>query len=438
MADHKQFDTIVVGAGPGGIAAAVTAAESGLAVALVDDNPAPGGQIWRASASKPKDREAASWFRRLAGAKNISHFFGTRILDRLAPQTLLAEQRGKPLHLGFGSLILATGAREWFVPFPGWTSPGVFGAGGIQALVKNGFDVRGKRIIVAGSGPLLLAVADGMRQAGAAVPLIAEQTSKTQLRRFALSLIQSPLKLLSAAAFRAKLLGTTYVTDCYPIKAERVNDKLRVTLRKNDGRSPLKDETHECDYLAVGFGLVPNVELASALGCEIIEDINVGAAVRVDQALRTSRPEIFAVGESTGVGGIEKAIVEGRIAALITAERFSDADRLRIAHRKTLDFARRLQSAFALRPELFALADDETIVCRCEDVTLGEIRGKISMRDAKLQTRCGMGPCQGRVCGPTVRRILQATDMQVRPPIFSAPIGAFLASSDVSPKKSAE
>ena len=179
---------LVVGAGPAGLAAAYRAAQSGLRVTVVDDNPAAGGQIWRGEQAKPASPEAQAWFERIRSV-DIQFINGARVFQQPRRERLLAETSRRRLRVElFKSLILATGARERFLPFPGWTLPNVMGAGGLQALVKTGLPIEGKRVVVAGSGPLLLAVAAYLRGHGAEVLLIAEQASSMRLARFGLGL----------------------------------------------------------------------------------------------------------------------------------------------------------------------------------------------------------------------------------------------------------
>jgi NADPH-dependent 2,4-dienoyl-CoA reductase/sulfur reductase-like enzyme len=150
-------DVLVVGAGPAGMAAAYRAAQSGVRVAVVDDNFAAGGQIWRGEQAKPSSREAQAWFERIRSVE-IQLISGARVFEQPTEGTLLAETPEGVCELSYTSLVLATGARERFLPFPGWTLPNAMGAGGLQALVKTGLPVEGKRVVVAGSGPLLLAI----------------------------------------------------------------------------------------------------------------------------------------------------------------------------------------------------------------------------------------------------------------------------------------
>ncbi|MEO8408278.1 MAG: FAD/NAD(P)-binding oxidoreductase, partial [Oxalobacteraceae bacterium] len=147
-----HFDIVIVGAGPAGLAAAQAAAGAGKTIAVIDDNPQAGGQIWRGGPQHSGDKRAAQLWSALTNTKNVRFFHSAKVLLRSAPRALLVETPDAVLTLHYAKLILATGARERLLPFPGWTLPGVFGAGGMQALAERGFPVAGKRIVVAGSG----------------------------------------------------------------------------------------------------------------------------------------------------------------------------------------------------------------------------------------------------------------------------------------------
>jgi len=395
-------DVLVVGAGPAGLAAAWRVAKSGLRVSVVDDNPAAGGQIWRGEEAKPSSAEAQQWFERIRSV-DIQMINGARVFQQPEAGILLAETSEGVCELKYESLVLATGARERFLPFPGWTLPNVMGAGGFQALVKTGLPIDGKRVVVAGSGPLLLAVAAYLRGRGAEVLLIAEQASSLQLARFGIGLAS---KSSQAFALKRQLKGVPYRSGCWVVAA-RGEEKLEsVTLVRGGKRWELA-----CDYLACGFHLVPNLELAELLGCAI-----ENGRVRVDEFQQTNVSQIYSAGEATGIGGLELSLVEGEIAGLAAAGKRDEARKLfpiRDKHRK---FADLLNRTFALRDELKHLAAPETIVCRCEDVTLERLKTHRSWRAAKLQTRCGMGPCQGRVCGGAVEFLFGWRAESVRPP----------------------
>jgi len=407
----SAYDVVVVGAGPAGLAGACRAAQSGARTVIVDDNPRPGGQIWRAAGSAPP--AALRWIR-LAESSGVEMLSGARIFAAPQDHRLALETLDGEVEIQYRSLILATGARERFLPFPGWTLPNVMGAGGLQALAKGGLPVDGKKIIVAGSGPLLLAVAHYMRAHGADVRLIAEQAHGALLRRFAFSLASKPGKLLQAGWLRTTLLGVPYCTATWPVRADGRGKLESVTLSAN-GRL----WTEPCDYLACGFGLLPNTELAVLLGCRLGE-----TGVSVDEDQRTTVTDILAAGEITGIGGLDLSLVEGEIAGYAAAGKADQGRALRVRREAERGFARALEQAFALRPELRHLPEDQTFVCRCEDVSLGRVRACTSWREAKLQTRCGMGPCQGRICGGAVEFLLGWKSESVRPPILPARISS--------------
>ena len=193
-------------------------AESGARVAVVDDNPAAGGQIWRGGAEHSPSTEASEWHARLARA-NVSLIYGAKVVARESADVLVAETWERTLKLKFAKLVIATGARERFLPFPGWTLPGVMGAGGLQALVKSGLSVSGKRVVIAGSGPLLLAVAEYLRRAGAEIILIAEQAPAGRVRGFAARLFFHPAKFWQAIRLRRALGGVPYHFGMWPVAA---------------------------------------------------------------------------------------------------------------------------------------------------------------------------------------------------------------------------
>jgi len=407
----SDYDVVIAGAGPAGLAAACRAAQSGARTVIVDDNPRPGGQIWRAAHKPPP--AAARWIR-LAETHRVEILSGARVFAAPEPGRLALETLDRELEIEYRSLILATGARERFLPFPGWTLPNIMGAGGLQALAKSGTPVAGKKIIVAGSGPLLLAVADYMRSHGADVRLIAEQADGAALRRFAAGLVSKPAKLAQAAWLRASLLGVPYCTATWPVRADG-RDKLESVTLSARGRQ----WTEPCDYLACGFGLIPNLELAALLGCRLGD-----TGVAVDENQRTSVEAVFAAGEITGIGGLDLSLVEGEIAGYAAAGKPEQAQPLHARRDVERRFAAALDRTFALRRELRDLPSDQTFVCRCEDVTLARVRACSGWREAKLQTRCGMGPCQGRICGGAVDFLFGWKAESVRPPILPARISS--------------
>ena len=405
--DRSTTDVLIVGGGPAGMSAALAASmRSDFRVTIIDDNPMLGGQIWRGELGKIRSSEALELItaldeRRIHVVNNASVFAADA-------DALLIETAMGPLQIEYRKLILATGARERFLPFPGWTLPNVFGAAGLQALVKGGMSVENKRVVVSGTGPLLLVVADYIRSKGAKVLAICEQTSNRKLDRFALGLLRTPAKLAQGVALRGRLRGVPYYKNSWVVSARGSSELQGVTITRFRETAFL-----DCDLLECGFHLVPNIELAELLGCRMADGF-----VKVDEHQQTSRPAVFCAGEPTGIGGVEASIVEGKIAGYAATDQQDRAYRLFGAREKTTAFANALDRTFELRGELKKLAAVSTVVCRCEDVQYGKLREFTDFRTAKLQTRCGMGSCQGRVCGTAVDFLFGWKDRSVRPPIF--------------------
>jgi NADPH-dependent 2,4-dienoyl-CoA reductase/sulfur reductase-like enzyme len=400
-------EVVVVGGGPAGIAAAVHAAEAGARTLLVEEQARPGGQVWRHRGEPPP--AARRWLERLArsGAAVLS---GATVVDA-AGRELVVEHGGRARRVAFGRLVLATGARELFLPFPGWTLPGVVGVGGAQALLKAGARFDGARVVVAGSGPLLLAVAAALRRAGARVVGITEQAPLARLAFFGVGLWREPRKLVEGLGYAAALAGVPFRAGAWV--REAVGREAVGGVLVTDGR---RQRRWDCDVLACGFGLVPSLELPRLLGCETTAD-----GVVVDVSQQTSVPGVYAAGELLGIAGADRALTTGAIAGLAAASRPVPPALARRRLRES-GFARRLAGAFAPREELLALARPDTIVCRCEDVPLGRLGAAASIREAKLHTRAGMGPCQGRVCGSLLSALRGLPADSVRSPLVPVPL----------------
>ncbi|MFH7042311.1 FAD-dependent oxidoreductase [Paucibacter sp. JuS9] len=399
-----QADVLVVGAGPAGMAAVRALLKAGRQVIWIDKQDRPGGQIWRGG-------PPPAW-QHMTDLPGLTLLGSHVVIAADGPSALVLHDTAQDLALRAEApqLLLATGARERMLPFPGWTLPGVTGAGGLQALVKGGWPVARKRVVLAGSGPLLLAAADTLKASGGQVLAVVEQARPVALAGFAARL---PLgKVAQALNLRWRLRGTPYLHGAWVQKA--YGDA------RLEGVSLSNGQQLACEALGIGFGLLPNTELAALLGCALRD-----GAISVDVQMQTSVKGIFAAGECTGIGGVEKSMLEGARAAQAMLGRTASRTR---QHAQALAFGRALQSSFDLRPELLKLADARTLVCRCEDVNLGELKGCSSWRDAKLQTRCGMGACQGRVCGGIANELFGWRDAPGLPraPLQPVPIHVLL------------
>ncbi|HET9106155.1 MAG TPA: FAD-dependent oxidoreductase [Steroidobacteraceae bacterium] len=412
-----RYDVLVVGAGPGGLEAARTAAAHGARVGVADMQPRSGGQVWRHDVRRGAPRAARAAAAALA---HVDQHFGCQVIDGDRGELLLEHERGA-LRARFDRLILATGARELLLPFPGWTLPGVTGAGGLQALVKQGLPVDGKHAVVAGSGPLLLAAAATLHSHGARVLGIFEQASAQAVSAFARRLWRWPARAAQAARLRLALHGVDYHF-AHVVSAAYGEDAVRsVAIEDHAGRQQRID----CDLLAVGYGLVPNVELAALLGCAL-EPLGAHQRVRVDALQRTTVANIYAAGEVCGIGGLQAARLEGAIAAHTALGDLRSAHRLHASRERARRFAEAVTKSFGLGPRVRALAGPDTIVCRCEDVPLSALQGFTESRAAKLATRCGMGACQGRICGAALAELFQFVPAPPRAPLFPARLGSLV------------
>ncbi|MEZ0068687.1 NADPH-dependent 2,4-dienoyl-CoA reductase/sulfur reductase-like enzyme [Streptacidiphilus sp. MAP12-20] len=453
------FDLAVIGAGPAGLAGAVAAAERGLRVALLDSAPRPGGQFYRQPAAE------------LAAERPQALHHGwaafARLVRRLGPVEHLAEhhvwsvtaepERGWRVHALTGpdqrqaraltahQVLFATGAHERQLPFPGWTLPGVVAAGGAQAMLKAGLVLPGRRTVVAGSGPLLLAVAASLVKAGGRVPLVVEAAGYLGYAGGARVLAANPGKLLEGAQHGALLLRhCVLLRPRTAVVAAHGDERVEaVTLARLDADwrpLPGTERRVACDSVAIGHGLVPQLELPLELGCRTVRMPDGSPALDVDDRQRTSVPGLWAAGESTGVGGVQLALAEGELAGRAIAGETASPRALLRTRARLRAFAELMSAQHAPGPGWDAWLDDATEVCRCEEVTAAEIREAVTelgagdQRTVKLLTRAGMGWCQARMCGPAVSRLCGAADdgAPTRPLASPVPLG-LLAGSDVEP-----
>lgn len=416
-------DLVIVGAGPAGLAAARAAADAGVRVLLLDMMAAAGGRVWAGAAAQPqRDRLVVE-----LAARGVSCLHQTRVVAS-TPGRLLVERRDdqgdtQPLWIAYERLLLCTGARELQLPFAGWTLPGVVAAGGLQLMIKSGLSLAGRRVVVAGTGPLLLAAAASARRAGAQVLCVAEQAPAQRLRRFVRQLRRHPGRLWQAAALRAALASTPY----------RCGWRLqRAVAEGGDGGGWVngvvlldaagREHGLPCDLLAVSHSLTPELELASLLGCRLQRQAGQPAGVCIDEFGATSVPGIYAAGESTGVGGQHKALLEGRVAGLASAGRLDAARRLLPRLARERRYALALHEAFFPRRAESPQPSPGTLVCRCEDVPWSALAGCGSWREARLLQRCGMGHCQGRGCAPALSLHKGWTQADERPPLLPASV----------------
>lgn len=455
-------DLLIVGAGPAGMAAAVAARQQGLSVRVVDDQPAPGGQIWRSIetvAATPRLTRLGEAYG--AGAASAAAFRQSGAVYEPGAQLWQIEpgirafvtHDGRASSVTADALILATGAQERPVPFPGWTLPGVLTVGAAQILLKTSDAVPEKPVWIAGCGPLPLLYMTQLLAAGGQIAGFLDTTPRGRLGASLLHLAQGLSQLSDLAKglswdFKLRRAGFPIIRHVTEIAAEGDERIERLRYRTSDGHSG----EVPAEVLLVHEGVVPNVHAPLSLGCRMdwqpAQQCYVPA---LDVWGETSQPKIFVAGDGAGIGGAQAAELRGRIAALriaAQAGRITDskAEELAAGERRALKRALALRpfldAYYAPRAQVFA-PPDETVVCRCEEVTAGDLRaravkGRPGPNQLKAFTRAGMGPCQGRQCGYTISHIVAAAQnrpveevgfYRIRPPLKPVTLGE-LASLD--------
>jgi len=423
-------DVVVLGAGPAGVPAALTAADAGASVTVIDANARPGGQYHRQlpddfAVSRPGAlhhgwRKASADLAAFTAHPRIDHVSGTRawLVEPADDRVLVHTTGARRATFGGRALVLATGATERVLPFPGWDLPGVMTVGAAQALIKGQGVRPGRRVLLAGTGPLLLASASTLLGAGTEVAAVLDANGPATWMAAAGAGLRTPGRTLEAAGYLADLARhrVPYRANRAVVRVGGDGQVERATVATIDDAwriVPGTEATYEVDAVCVSYGFTPDVGIAAALGCEL----TIEQAVWVDAGQRTSIERVLAAGELTGVAGASVAALEGRVAgavaavaAVATGHTVDHTEVRRDVRRR--DRERRAAHALArvasIRDGWTTWLDDETIICRCEEVPFGRVRDAIAelgardVRSVKMTTRCGMGLCQAAVCGPTV------------------------------------
>lgn len=436
----KEFDLVIIGGGPAGISAATEAARLGASVAIIDENSRLGGKVFQHAGIYPVTGSADKIERRIGDRilkdfeqvrEKVSVYLNTTVWDFIDKKTVslyTAKNRGREEKQIIGKkLIIVEGAFERVIPFLGWTLPGVFSIGALNALAKEGI-LPGERFLVAGSGPLQLVVADHLINAGATIAGIIDAASSTETASTAFSSLTS----IGSQRLRA---GFDHIQNIrkhkIPIyrahaiaKASGINEVEKATIIGVD-RSwrPIKgtEKVLTVDTVAYGFGLIPSTTLTRLCGCRHTYDAHLGYwRVEHSDRMETSIAGVFVAGDGRTIKGYEAAIEEGRVAATEAAVQLGhigrgEADQALASSLKKLKQFRRfgqiIDAISAIRPGILEILSDDTIICRCEEVTLGMIAsavadGAVDVNDVKRRTRLGMGHCQGRICGQLINELI--------------------------------
>lgn len=457
-------DLVVVGAGPAGLRAAIEAVRAGLSVVVLDENPRPGGQIFRQLPEPFSviDRRAlGSEFARGQGLLGelqglpIRFLLNAVVWGMFEDGVLEVVQGERGLRIRAESVVLATGAYDRPVPLPGWTLPGVLTAGGAQTILKGQRMLPGRRILMAGTGPLQLVVASQLAKAGADIVAVAEAVPTTAVIRHAAALLRAWPIARDGVRYRWNLLRhrVPWVAPAVLVHVEGRSEVERATIARADPDwRPISgtERTFEVDTVCVGYGLVPSIEMSRLLGCSLRFDPMADVWVpERNEDFETTVPGIFAVGDGAGVAGAAVAAEEGRIAGLAVARALGrltqDQTARRMAParrhlRRLAPFRAAMETVYQIRPGLHELATGDTIICRCEERTAVELESAIAegvqcLDHLKAWTRAGMGPCNGRMCGLPTAHLLSrhlGNDMttlgwyRARPPVKPVPVSALI------------
>ena len=422
--------TIIVGGGPSGMSAAVEIARAGGDAIIIDSNPRLGGQYWRHAPVAKFSHDGERFFalqEEINRHPGIEVRAGTQVWRASYQEGVATVWLNDGTSLTSETLLVATGAYDRSLPFPGWDLPGSMTAGGAQAILKASGALLGRAVFIAGTGPFLLPVAASLVEAGVKVLGVLEAN---RVNGWVNHLGAIDLRKMKDAARYFKILSAAKVPIRmgYAIIEARGDGHIEeVVIAKVDRNFTVRPgtvEVHKCDAIATGWGFTPDLTIAHSLGVSTdVHPIDRSVVVHVDAFQESSQHGIFAAGESTGVGGVDLALTEGRVAGIAiavqrglisTVEAKNRSVGLASERTKIRKFADALLSVYKIREGWRSWLNPETILCRCEEVTFKQVRnvvhdlGASDVRTAKLLSRCGMGMCQGRVCGRMVADVIGA------------------------------
>ncbi|CAO3460079.1 SoxB-like sarcosine oxidase, subunit beta related [Azospirillum argentinense] len=465
--EERTPDLLVLGAGPAGLAAAEAAARRGAEVVVLDERPQSGGQYFKPLApSHHADRPTDRQFRagralvdaaRLAGATIVQE---ATVWGAHAPDEVVAVVAGRETVYRPRRLVIASGAYERPAPFAGWTLPGVMTTGAGQTLARAYRVAPGRRVVIAGNGPLNLQLACGLVEGGVTVAAVLESAprpSPAQWRALWTAVRSAPSLIGDGARYllRLRRAGVPVLWSHGIVAAEGAAEgterleRVRYAPLGADGAPRLGESvTVAADALCLGYGFIPSTEIARALGCaHRLVDRHLGyLATETAEDGATSLPGVFAVGDGVDLGGSKVAQARGTLAGIAAATQlgFADTDpeqarRARTDLRRAEGFQAALWSIYQAPPPRLDAVPDEAVLCRCEEVTFGQVRAEIaaghdSLAALKRNTRLGMGRCQGRYCAATAALLLEqatgrprAADQYLAPrlPAKPTPAGAF-------------
>ena len=464
-----QYDVIIVGAGMAGLAAAEVLTGTGIATLVVDENPHAGGQLlrriegrkkWSPDAMKPKGFALAQIIKEAAAdpGSNLDLISQAQVLGIFQEHQVQILFQGKVREVRAEYILLATGARERYLPFKGWTLPGVMSLGAAQILMKSSGILPARETLIAGTSPLQMALAGEILSNGGKVRAILDENPAQENFQFLPLARRHWAKALEGGWYTARLAAARvphrHRTRIKEALGETELEAVVTVKTDRKGRAvPGSEETIETKALAVGYGFVPNVELAVQAGCRLIHDAARGGWImETDEDLTASQTHILAAGEVTGVAGVKKSWVEGRLAGLTLKDRLGkvptgqrgelekERRQLKAERSHQEAYGRFLNRLCRLPRAAYEEINDAAVICRCEGVTMATLKQRVAQgfdtpTALKRSSRTGMGRCQGRICGPVIQEVLAALNPGVpiagakpalRSPVKNTPIAAYL------------
>jgi NADPH-dependent 2,4-dienoyl-CoA reductase/sulfur reductase-like enzyme len=455
----RERSVAIVGAGPAGMGAAVEAGGAGALVTLIDSGSRWGGQYWRHRRSLQSDPDLYHDMQVYEGLSRRLHELQDSGRLRHLPShhvwAVRADERGVQVSavdrtdpeqlvevtVDADRLILATGTYDRPVPFPGWDLPGVMTVGAAQALLKGSGVLVGRRVLVAGTGPFLLPVAAALVKRGATVVGVHEANHPLGWLPHMRAVVSVPARIGEATGYLATLArhGIRVRNRSMVVAAhgtDQVESVTTVRLDRDGNPRAGTEREHEVDTVAVSYGFAIQSELPLQVGCAMDVTSDGTLATTIDEVQATTMQHVYAVGETTGIGGAREALLEGRIAGTHAAGVIVGADLL-ASRNNQRRFGAAINDVYPVPHAWMSALESDTVVCRCEEVTVGEIDAALALgardtRTVKLLSRSGMGWCQGRECGYATacligRRINRPPDLASgaeRPVAAPIPLGA--------------
>ena len=421
--DMKTYDAVIIGAGPAGMACAIEASSAGLSILVLDEQQRPGGQIYRdveaVKAARRKilgpDYAVGADLAEKLRASKADYTSGAVVWNIDSERRIDYSVAGRSRSVQARALVVATGAIERPTPMPGWTMPGVTTVGAAQILLKTSGVVFDDLVLV-GSGPLLWLAATQLIAAGSPPKAIIETVPRSRYREAARHLA----KALNGWRYLAKGFSMMRAVKRAGVPIHRDADEIVIEGKTAVNAVTFSSGGHryrvETAHVALHQGVVPNQQITRLMNCQHRFDESQRAFLPVvDDNFETSVPEVFVAGDGAGIGGAKSAAMRGRLVAMRIAEKagkpvVGDRDKVRTELAKDAAVRPLLEALYAPSADILS-PTDATMVCRCEEITAGQIREAVGLgapgpNQVKSFLRAGMGPCQGRMCGLAVSEII--------------------------------